>query len=70
MRFSRRATARSLPKRRDPEPPPEVDGRALTRPALEPFSEVIRASGLYKQLREQFDPKGWEMLEKTTGKLV
>jgi hypothetical protein len=31
---------------------------------------VIRASGLYKQLREQFDPKGWEMLEKTTGKLV
>ncbi|HEX3466720.1 MAG TPA: TRAP transporter substrate-binding protein [Candidatus Elarobacter sp.] len=46
------------------------DGMAFNRPALEPFSAVIRASGLYKQLREQYDPKGWDMLEKTTGKLV
>jgi tripartite ATP-independent transporter DctP family solute receptor len=47
-----------------------ADGMTFNRPALEPFSAVIRASGLYKQLRDQFDPKGWEMLEKTTGKLV
>ncbi len=46
------------------------DGMIFNRPALEPFGEVIRASGLYKQLREQYDPKGWDMLEKTTGKLV
>jgi tripartite ATP-independent transporter DctP family solute receptor len=46
------------------------DGMIFNRPALEPFSQVIRASGLYKQLRDQYDPKGWDMLEKTTGKLV
>lgn len=46
------------------------DGMTFNRPALEPFSQVIRASGLYKQLRDQYDPKGWDMLEKTTGKLV
>lgn len=47
-----------------------ADGMAFNRPALEPFSQVIRASGLYRQWRDQYDPKGWEMLEKTTGKLV
>lgn len=47
-----------------------TDGMAFNRPALEPFSQVIRSSGLYKQLRDQYDPKGWEMLEKTTGRLV
>jgi tripartite ATP-independent transporter DctP family solute receptor len=47
-----------------------TDGVTFNRPALEPFSEVIRTSGLYRQFREQYDPKGWEMLEKTTGKLA
>lgn len=47
-----------------------ADGMTFNRPALEPFGEVIRASGLYRRLRDQFDPKGWDMLEKTTGKLV
>jgi len=31
---------------------------------------VMRASGLYGRLRDQSDPRAWEMLEKTTGKLV
>jgi tripartite ATP-independent transporter DctP family solute receptor len=47
-----------------------TDGMTFNRPALEPFSQVIRASGLYKQFRDQYDPKGWDMLEKTTGKLL
>jgi len=47
-----------------------ANGIVFNRPALEPFSQVIRASGLYRQWREQYDTKGWEMLEKTTGKLV
>ncbi len=47
-----------------------ADGMTFNRPALEPFSQVIRASGLYRQWRDQYDAKGWEMLEKTTGKLV
>jgi tripartite ATP-independent transporter DctP family solute receptor len=47
-----------------------ADGMAFNRPALEPFSQVIRASGLYREWRDQYDPKGWELLEKTTGKLV
>jgi tripartite ATP-independent transporter DctP family solute receptor len=47
-----------------------ADGMTFNRPALEPFGQVIRASGLYKQLRDQYDPKGWDMLERTTGKLV
>jgi tripartite ATP-independent transporter DctP family solute receptor len=47
-----------------------ADGMVFNRPALEPFSQVIRASGLYRQWRDQYDPKGWEMLEKTTGKLM
>jgi TRAP-type transport system periplasmic protein len=46
------------------------DGMTFNRPNLEPFSQVIRASGLYKQLRDQYDAKGFEMLEKTTGKLI
>jgi tripartite ATP-independent transporter DctP family solute receptor len=47
-----------------------ADGMVFNRPALEPFSQVIRGSGLYRQWRDQYDPKGWEMLERTTGKLV
>ena len=47
-----------------------ADGMTFNRPALEPFSQAIRASGLYGQLRDQYDPKGWDVLEKTTGKLV
>ena len=46
------------------------DGMVFNRPVLEPFSQVIRASGLYRQWREQYDSKGWEMLERTTGKLI
>jgi tripartite ATP-independent transporter DctP family solute receptor len=45
-------------------------GMVFNRPALEPFSQVIRSSGLYRQWRDEYDPKGWEMLEKTTGKLL
>lgn len=47
-----------------------AEGMVLNRPALEPFRRVIRDSGLYAQLRDQFDPAGWSVLEKTTGKLV
>jgi tripartite ATP-independent transporter DctP family solute receptor len=47
-----------------------ADGMVFNRPVLEPFSQVIRASGLYGQLRDQYDAKAWELLEKTTGKLV
>ena len=46
------------------------DGMTFNRPNLEPFSQVIRASGLYKQLRDQYDPKGFELLEKSAGKLL
>ena len=45
-------------------------GMTFNRPVLEPFSQVIRSSGLYHQLRDQYDPKAFELLEKTTGKLV
>ncbi len=45
-------------------------GMTFNRPALEPFAAKIRASGLYAQLRSQSDPKGWDILEKTTGKLA
>jgi len=47
-----------------------ANGMAFNRPVLEPFGQVIRASGLYRDWRDQYDPKGWEMLEKTTGKLI
>jgi tripartite ATP-independent transporter DctP family solute receptor len=46
------------------------EGMTFNRPALEPFRTVIRTSGLYAQWRERFDPKGWDALEKTTGKLA
>lgn len=46
------------------------EGIAFSRPALDPFREVIRRAGLYEKFRDQFDPKGWDALEKTTGKLV
>jgi len=45
-------------------------GMVFNRPALEPFAAKIRASGLYAQLRGQYDAKAWDVLEKTTGKLV
>jgi TRAP-type transport system periplasmic protein len=45
-------------------------GMTFNRPVLEPFAKVIRGSGLYRELRDQYDPKGFELLEKTTGKLV
>jgi tripartite ATP-independent transporter DctP family solute receptor len=47
-----------------------ADGMKFNRPATEPFARVMRASGLYGRLRDQSDPRAWEMLEKTTGKLV
>jgi TRAP-type transport system periplasmic protein len=47
-----------------------ADGMIFNRPPLEPFRQVIRNSGLYRTWRDQYDVQGWEMLEKTTGKLV
>jgi len=46
------------------------EGMVINRPNIEPFRRVIRDSGLYAQLRDQFDPAGWSALEKTTGKLI
>jgi TRAP-type C4-dicarboxylate transport system substrate-binding protein len=46
------------------------EGMQFTRPALDPFRELVRGSGLYAKWRDQFDPKGWDALEKTTGKLT
>ncbi|HZO94023.1 MAG TPA: TRAP transporter substrate-binding protein [Candidatus Baltobacteraceae bacterium] len=46
------------------------EGMVFNRPALEPFRAVVRSSGLYGQWRDRFDPKGWDALEKTTGKLT
>jgi tripartite ATP-independent transporter DctP family solute receptor len=45
-------------------------GVTFNRPAPEPFAQTIRAAGMYKTWRDQFDPKGWDELEKTTGKLT
>jgi len=47
-----------------------ADGIVFNRPALEPFRQVIRSSGLYGRWRDQFDSKGWDALEKTAGKLT
>jgi tripartite ATP-independent transporter DctP family solute receptor len=47
-----------------------ADGMIFNRPNPEPFAQAIRSAGLYKQWRDQNDPKGWEALEKTTGKLI
>jgi len=46
------------------------EGMVFNRPAQAPFREIVRSSGLYGQWRERFDPKGWDALEKTTGKLA
>ncbi|HTX02493.1 MAG TPA: TRAP transporter substrate-binding protein [Candidatus Acidoferrales bacterium] len=46
------------------------EGMEFNRPATEPFRQIIRNSGLYAQWRDQYDPKGWDALEKTTGKLA
>jgi len=45
------------------------EGMSFTRPAAEPFRSIVRNAGLYAQWRTQFDPKGWDALEATTGKL-
>ena len=45
------------------------EGMAFTHPAPEPFRAIIRNAGLYAGWRAQFDPSGWEALEKTTGPL-
>ena len=45
-------------------------GLVFNRPALEPFRQAIRNANLYAQWRDQFDPEGWKVMEKTTGKLV
>ncbi|HVA37710.1 MAG TPA: TRAP transporter substrate-binding protein [Candidatus Dormibacteraeota bacterium] len=47
-----------------------AQGMVFNSPSLEPFRAVIRDSGLYAQWRTRFDPVGWKMLEKTTGKLA
>jgi len=46
------------------------EGMSFNRPATDAFRQIIRGSGLYGQWRDQYDVKGWEALEKTTGKLV
>ena len=45
-------------------------GLTFNQPPIEPFRQVIRNSGLYAQWRDQFDPTGWKIMEKTTGKLA
>ena len=45
-------------------------GVVFNRPALEPFRRVIREAGLYPTWRDQYDPEGWKLLEKETGKLA
>jgi tripartite ATP-independent transporter DctP family solute receptor len=47
-----------------------ADGMTFARPALQPFRDVIRGSGLYAQWRDAYDVTGWTMLERTTGKLI
>jgi len=46
------------------------EGMTFNRPSVEPFRRIIRGSGLYAEWKEHYDPKGWDALEKTTGKLV
>jgi tripartite ATP-independent transporter DctP family solute receptor len=46
------------------------DGMVFNHPNPEPFAQAIRSAGLYKQWHDQNDPKGWDALEKTTGKLL
>jgi tripartite ATP-independent transporter DctP family solute receptor len=48
----------------------ESEGMIFNRPSLEPFRQIIRGSGLYAQWKAQYDPKGWEAMEKTIGKLA
>jgi tripartite ATP-independent transporter DctP family solute receptor len=45
------------------------EGMSFTHPAAEPFRAIIRSAGLYAGWRAQFDPSGWDALEKTTGPL-
>jgi tripartite ATP-independent transporter DctP family solute receptor len=45
------------------------EGMTFTHPAPEPFRAIVRSAGLYTQWRAQFDPTGWDALEKTTGPL-
>jgi len=45
------------------------EGMHFTRPSTEPFRAIVRAAGLYATWKAQFDPKGWDVMEKTTGPL-
>jgi tripartite ATP-independent transporter DctP family solute receptor len=45
-------------------------GLLFNKPALAPFRQIIRSSGLYAQWRDQFDPAAWAIMEKTTGNLA
>jgi tripartite ATP-independent transporter DctP family solute receptor len=47
----------------------EREGVTFTHPEAEPFRTIVRSTGLYAQWRTQFDPTGWQELEKTTGPL-
>jgi len=47
----------------------EREGVTFTHPESEPFRAIVRGTGLYAQWRKQFDPAGWQELEKTTGPL-
>jgi tripartite ATP-independent transporter DctP family solute receptor len=45
------------------------EGMSFTRPPTDPFRGVVRDAGLYAKWKTQFDPAGWEALERTTGPL-
>jgi tripartite ATP-independent transporter DctP family solute receptor len=48
-----------------------ADGMIFNRPAPEPFAQMIRSAGLYRKWHDDLnDPKGWDELEKITGKLL
>lgn len=46
------------------------EGMTFNRPALDPFRQIVRRSGLYAQWHDQFDPVAWAAMERTTGKLL
>jgi TRAP-type C4-dicarboxylate transport system substrate-binding protein len=44
-------------------------GMVVNAPAQQPFKDVLKAAGFYKDWRAKFGPKAWDRLEKTTGAL-
>jgi TRAP-type transport system periplasmic protein len=48
----------------------ESKGMIFNSPNLEPFRDVLRNSGYYKEWSEKFDKAAWTILEKYAGKLT